>query len=81
MLTRTIGNFLWNDLRAWGKNNYLVHVVCSKYATANLPEPKFTSVIRIAARLKKQPRYRMRFQILLARYRESQKEQAVRGRS
>lgn len=64
MLTKTIGSCLWNDLHAWEDSNYLVHEVCKKYSQMELHEPKFASTLRIANRLKSQPRFRLRYQTL-----------------
>lgn len=64
MLTKTIRKFLWNDLHSWEDSNYLVREVCAIHSRMNLHEPKFSSTLRIANRLKSQPRFRSRYQAL-----------------
>lgn len=64
MLTRTIHKVLWNDTKAWEDANHLVHAVCTIFAGMGLQEPKFTSTLRIANRLKTQPRFHSRYHAL-----------------
>lgn len=65
MITKTVAACLWNELQTWEDSNYLVRVVCLRHAETNAPsEPKYSSIIRIAGRLKKQPRFQARLHAL-----------------